>query len=100
VAPAVGTVDGSWFGAGLQPVFKLDGFSAGLRFEYFSDNEGTRTGAPGTDLSVWNATVTPGYTVDDALMFRAEYRFDQASEDIFAGENNQHTVAGAVSYLF
>lgn len=99
-APAVGTVDGSWMGFGLQPVLKVDAFSFGARFEYFADKEGTRTGAPGTDVKVWNVTATPGYTIDEALQLRAEYRLDGANEEIFNGEDKQHTVAAAVSYLF
>jgi len=99
-APGVGTVDGSWLGVGVQPVLKVEGFSLGARFEYFADTKGTRTGAPGTDVKVWNATVTPGYTIDDALQLRAEYRFDKADQDIFNNKDKQHTVAAAVSYLF
>lgn len=99
--PTAGTVDGSWFGVGLQPVLTVDAFSAGLRFEYFADNDGTRTGAPGTDINVFNLTVAPGYTFDDALLIRAEYRFDKANEPVFPeNEDQQHTIAAAVSYMF
>jgi hypothetical protein len=108
--------DASWFGFGLQPVLTLDEFSLGARFEYFMDNGGSRTATGITeasgdpaDLSVWNLTLTPGYTVDEALQIRAEYRLDSASEDIFAedfstaepdAESMQHTIAVAVAYMF
>lgn len=98
-------VDGSWFGFGVQPVFKFGQASLGARFEYFADKNGTRTLSPiGTDLNVWNATITPGYSVDGWLV-RAEFRFDSASEAIFtrnnaASEKSQSTVAAAVSYMF
>jgi hypothetical protein len=104
--PSPGDIDGSWWGVGLQPVLTVDAFSAGLRFEYFADDGGSRTGTfsqdPNnpTDVSVWNLTVTPGYTVDEALQLRAEYRLDKASENIFYGESTQHTVAAAVAYMF
>jgi hypothetical protein len=112
--PATGlptSTDASWVGFGLQPVIKVDGFSAGLRFEYFADNDGARTGF-GDELSVWNLTVTPGYTFDEKLQIRAEFRHDQASEEVFIGdlggadgvtrelEKSQQTIAAAVAYMF
>jgi hypothetical protein len=100
----IGPVDASWVGFGVQPVLKSGGFSAGLRFEYFSDTEGSRTGATGTDINVWNLTVTPGYSIE-GWMARAEYRLDSANEPIFFGssgasQEQQHTIAAAVSYMF
>jgi hypothetical protein len=96
-------------GFGIQPVLKVDGFSAGLRFEYFKDNDGARTGF-GDEISVWNLTVTPGYTFDEKLQVRAEFRHDQASEEVFTGdldsagqrefEKGQQTIAVAVAYIF
>jgi hypothetical protein len=106
----ISTDDGSWFGFGLQPVLTVDAFSLGLRFEYFADNNGGRTGNLGTDTNVWNLTLTPGYTIDEALQLRAEYRFDSANERIFGTddpatadnevEDSQHTIALAVAYMF
>ncbi|HEX9619727.1 MAG TPA: outer membrane beta-barrel protein, partial [Polyangiaceae bacterium] len=95
---AVNGDDASWFGFGVQPVLAFDEASVGARFEFFSDGDGARTGIE--DLSVWNLTLTPGYTFDEALTFRAEYRLDSASEDVFNGEGQQHTVALGAHYVF
>jgi len=99
--------DASWFGVGLQPVLTLDEFSFGARFEYFVDENGSRTGNAGTDINAWNLTLTPGYTIDEKLQLRAEYRMDSANEDILAtdsgggdGDNMQHTIAVAAAYMF
>ena len=52
------------------------------------------------DTSYLSATITPGYTFDDAFRLRAEYRLDSASEDVLNGEGTQHTVAVAADYQF
>jgi hypothetical protein len=107
--------DASWFGVGLQPVLTVDAFSLGARFEYFVDNDGARTaftdanGDP-AELGLWNFTITPGYTVDEKLQLRAEYRIDGASEDVFTSDqpepdpdkpvSTQHTIALAAAYMF
>jgi hypothetical protein len=103
-------VDGSWFGFGIQPVIKVDEFSAGLRFEYFMDDGGSRIGNWGTDTSLWNITLTPGYTFDEKLQVRAEFRYDKSNEEIFTGdldsdgarelESAQQTIAVGVAYMF
>jgi hypothetical protein len=108
IDPATGAITrfkGTWYGFGVQPVFKFGDASLGARFEYFGDKNGTRTALPvGQDLNVLNFTVTPGYTIDGWFV-RAEYRFDNASRAVF-GRNNaapaktQSTIAVGLSYMF
>jgi len=108
--PTPSLVDGSWVGFGIQPVFKYEEFSAGLRFEYFIDNGGSRTQNWGTDTNVWNVTLTPGYTFDEKLQFRAEFRYDGSNETVYLGDiddagdqeflDAQYTIAAAVAYMF
>ena len=86
------------YGAGGWPAFLAH--TAFFSAYGMPDSKLKLTGNPGSDLAVWNATITPGYTFAGALMLRAEYRFDKADEQVFAGEDTQHTVDGAVSYAF
>ncbi|MCI0706244.1 MAG: porin [Ignavibacteriae bacterium] len=74
-------VDTKWFGFGLQPVIPLSStIDLGLRAEYFADDQGARTGAPG--LAAYNVTVVPAFKYD-GITFRVEYRFDNANQEVF-----------------
>jgi hypothetical protein len=102
----------SWVGFGLQPVVKMDAASLGLRFEYFSDKGLSRTGTGaalnmamdpnGTDtVGLYNFTITPGYTLASAMLLRAEFRVDGASQPIlWAGKKTQETLSLGASYSF
>jgi hypothetical protein len=104
----------SWLGFGVQPVFTMDAFKLGGRFEWFQDKGLSRTAgnlglipdptvpaALGYDkLSFMNFTITPGYTLADAFTVRAEYRMDIASEEVFDNEKSQSTVAIGAHYVF
>jgi hypothetical protein len=95
-----GREDATWIGFGIQPVVNVDAFSAGLRVEYFSDPDGARA-ALGEDMSFWNFTITPGYTLAEGFTARAEYRLDMASEDVFYdGESTNSTIALGAHYMF
>ncbi len=88
-----------------------------LRGEYFDDNNGTRLPnglpgdpafTPGTYQNAWEVTGTFKVVLAEGLMFRTEYRYDSAKHDLFEKEqhlsghfqNDQHTIAGELSYVF
>lgn len=114
------TKSATWIGVGVQPVVKVDAMSLGLRFEFFNDSGLSRSGLGGTinpkdpttgvlvdptntkdKVSLWNLTLTPGYTIAGALLCRAEFRVDGASEPaLWAGKKTQETLSLGVSYMF
>lgn len=101
-AAADGT-DAAWWGVGVQPVLKvLDALSIGARAEALRDRDGARTGA---DQTLYNLTVTPGYTAAPGLVVRAELRADWSSEDVFPDEDgilhdSQWVAAAEAIYAF
>ncbi len=114
-APAM---DSDWFAiAGYATYQYTDALGFAMRLEYFSDENGNRTGLvgavpvdptflPGEDLEVWEITGTVNYWVTDNLLTRAELRYDSADEDVFLGdgfgdfEDSQFTLGLAATYLF
>ncbi len=81
-AETFGTVDATWIGFGIQPVIALsDNVDLGARIEYFADNDGVRTFGI-KDFNALNITIVPTFKYD-GFVFRFEYRFDNASEEIF-----------------
>ncbi|HEX3849980.1 MAG TPA: outer membrane beta-barrel protein, partial [Polyangiaceae bacterium] len=91
--------------------------SLGLRFEYFNDSGLSRSGLAGVinprdmatgtlantkdKVGLWNLTLTPGYTIAGALLARAEFRVDGASEAaLWAGKKTQETISLGASYMF
>lgn len=74
--------DDSWFGVGIQPVFKLDDrLSLGVRGEMFRDDKGSRGALPQAFL--FNVTVTPAFALTPNLVLRAEARLDVSDKDAF-----------------
>ena len=75
---------GGFYGAALYPQLATsDAFTIGLRAEYFVEDK--NFGAIGTgvdDSSVFAATITGSYTVDN-LTIKPELRLDSASDDAF-----------------
>ena len=113
------TKSATWVGFGIQPVVKVDAYSLGARFEFFNDSGLSRSGlgnainpkdAMGAlidptntkdKVSLWNLTLTPGYTIAGALLCRAEFRIDGASEPaLWAGKKTQETISLGASYMF
>jgi hypothetical protein len=107
---ANGDKTANWIGFGIQPVVKVDAYSLGARFEYFSDKGLSRTSgfsaagvaAAGKDkVGLWNFTITPGYTIASALLLRAEFRVDGASEEVlWNGKKTQTSLAFGAAYTF
>ncbi len=84
-----------------------------LRGEFFDDSDGTRLAPPnGGYQNVWEVTATGKIVLAEGLMLRAEYRYDSARHDQFERElvglppdgsqfrDDQHTIAGELSYVF
>lgn len=109
----------TWVGFGLQPVLKVDAFQLGARFEYFSDNQMSRAifaqainpkDADGNlvdptntkdKVSYWTLGIAPGYTIASALLLRAEFRVDGASEEVlWNAKKTQTSLTLAASYYF
>jgi hypothetical protein len=96
---------GDWWGAAIylsQTLCKYANFNA--RAEYFNDDDGCR----GLDSSVTGLTLSlaitpfPDHQCLKNLVFRPEFRWDRASDDIFNDRNdkNQFTVAGDLVFVF
>jgi len=84
-----------------------------LRGEYFDDSDGTRLPTPGgagfgNYQNAWEVTGTFKVVLAEGLMFRTEYRYDAARNALYekhlVGEDDtqddQHTVAAELSYVF
>ena len=114
------TKSASWFGFGLQPVYKMDAFQIGARFEFMQDKGLSRTGLyssvinpadPTTGalandknkVSIWTLGIAPGYTIAQALLLRAEFRVDGANEEFLTMSQDKKTQTSltlAASYYF
>jgi len=107
--------DASWMGFGLQPLVHISKlFGLGLRYEYFMDDQLSRTGStffgPVTpaginDLTLQNFSVAPTLWLTPSLTARAEFRMDMASEKVYldskqAGTKNQMEIAADVVATF
>ena len=90
---------GGFLGAALYPQYTVsDAFAIGLRGEYFAEDE--NFGAIGTgvaDSSVFAATLTGSYTIDD-LIIKPEIRLDSASDDAFL-DNDLAATKSLASFL-
>jgi hypothetical protein len=84
-----------------------------FRGEYFDDSDGTRLPTPGgagfgDHQNAWEVTTTFKVVLAEGLMFRTEYRYDAAKEELYenyptAGDDtqdDQHTIAAELSYVF
>ncbi|MCC6763083.1 MAG: porin [Deltaproteobacteria bacterium] len=85
-----------------------------VRGEYFDDSDGTRLPTPdgdgfGNHQSAWEVTTTFKVVLAEGLMFRTEYRYDAAQHQLYEKslvgdvdnyQNDQHTIAGELSYVF
>jgi hypothetical protein len=77
-----------------------------VRGEYFDDSDSTRLGGTfGQDQQDWEVTGTFKLVLAEGLMARAEYRYDNARRNVFlrnvgGTQDDQHTVAAELSYVF
>jgi len=73
--------DAAWLGFGLQPLYHFSEKTClGLRYEYFKDSDGARTGVV---QALQNISVVPTYFLTEGLMGRAELRLDISDEEVF-----------------
>jgi Putative beta-barrel porin-2, OmpL-like. bbp2 len=88
----------------------LASFSLSQRIEWFSDEDGVRTG---TAQDLWEATTTLKWKITDHLQARFEFRHDDSSKKVFSKQiyrrgdesitqfiGHQNTVAAELAYLF
>ncbi len=72
---------GTWFGAGLQPLVHISSmYGVGLRYEYFDDLDGVKTGQK---QALNDISVVPTVWVNKYLTVRAEYRVDISNKNDF-----------------
>jgi len=99
--PGVGNAN--WTGiAGIVRYPFSDKLALNLRVEYFKDSDGARTGVK---QKLYEATVTPEYTVSDNMVVRAEYRHDSSDQPVFdkkdpAAAKSQDTLGFNALYHF
>ncbi len=76
---------GGFMGAALYPQYTIsETFAIGLRGEYFAeDGDFGAIGSGVEDTSVFAATLTGSFTIEDNLIIKPELRFDSASDDAF-----------------
>ena len=108
--------------SGIAAIDLPDAFAVPIGFavrgEYFDDSDGTRlpnglvdstpTFATGLYQNAWEVTATFKVVLTEGLMFRTEYRYDSARNDLFEKEehrsgdfrDDQQTVAAELSYVF
>jgi hypothetical protein len=79
-----------------------------VRGEYFDDSDGSRLGGTfGDHQNVWEVTTTAKLVLAEGLWARVEYRYDNVEHehpvflrDVGGLQEDQHTVAGELSYVF
>lgn len=90
---------GKWWGfAGIINHDITDSFGLALRGEYFDDRDGARLLV--NRLDIWEMTLTANIKIRENLLVRPEIRYDEASEDIFNGRNDELTTSVSFAYLF
>ena len=91
--------NGTWWGfSGIVSQDITDSFGLAFRGEYFDDNDGARTGVMG--LQVSEVTLTANIKIRENLLVRPEVRYDDADQEIFAGQDNELTTAIDFAYMF
>ncbi|MCR4321877.1 MAG: porin [Candidatus Brocadiaceae bacterium] len=91
--------NGKWWGiSGIINQDITDSFGLALRAEYFDDRDGARLGVD--KLDIWEITLTANIKIRENLLVRPEIRYDEASEEVFAGSDGQLTTAIGVAYMF
>jgi hypothetical protein len=91
-----------WYGAaGIAKYDVNDLFSVALRYEYFKDKDGVRTG---TAQRLQEVTLTPEFRIAKGLILRPEYRHDWSDKEAFpengGGKKSQDTIALGVMYTW
>lgn len=91
--------DWTGFLVGLQPLYHMGAAQVGVRYEFFSEDDGSTT------TTVNSIALAPGYKLTQNTLIRAEYRIDFASEKIFEDDKgsmtkNDQLLGGELNYTF
>jgi hypothetical protein len=98
-----------WYGVAGYAIYQVnDKLSLNFRAEGFADPDGVRTGFQepgyGPGVTAWEITPTVSYQIIDGLLWRAEYRHDEADKRFFEKNSNmirgQDTVETELIYAF
>jgi hypothetical protein len=88
-----GTESAAWYGAAVYGKYALSpSVDLAARAEYFDDPDAVR----GIGTSVFEGTVTPSLKLGDAVVLRADFRLDVASDDIFVTDDSPMTADGDI----
>jgi len=91
--------NGQWWGfAGIINQDLSDAVGVAFRGEYFDDKDGARLGVD--ELDIWEITGTVNIKIRENLLVRPEIRYDEANQEVFAGQDNELTTAISVAYMF
>ncbi|HLY76176.1 MAG TPA: porin [Planctomycetota bacterium] len=105
----------NWGGAAVYLKDQLTRWYApSIRAEYFRDgtggvtgfNVGNQPGKPVGKVHLWEVTFSNEFRINDNLLFRAEYRHDRASKDMFEegndvqGRHGQDTIGLEAIFMF
>jgi hypothetical protein len=94
-------LDLSYLGFGLQPVYVIDAFQIGFRYEFLSGGNGESKG-----LFLNSLSLAPGFKLTPNSLLRVEYRMDFASDKVFADDKavantkNDKVVTAELNYTF
>jgi len=91
---------GKWSGLALFGSMTMDAKrSIGMRFEWFDDKDGVRTG---TAAKIGSLTGTFNYQISEGFRLRAELRRDWSNEQLFASDsgNRKNQMTGLISAEF
>jgi hypothetical protein len=81
--------DAEWYGGAGYVVLTLsDEFSFALRGEVFDDTDGSRFLLTPEGATAWEVTPTFSYQVSSGLLWRTEYRHDEADKAVFQHDSN------------
>jgi len=98
-----------WYGVAGYAIYQVnDKLSLNFRAEGFADPDGVRTGFQepgyGPGVTAWEVTPTVAYQIMDGLLWRAEYRHDEADKRFYEKDSNmirgQDTIATELIYAF
>ncbi len=79
--------DGNWYGGAAYAIVNLtDALQLTMRGEVFDDPDGLKTGLS-NGATLWEVSPTLTYWINDHLMFRVEYRHDEANKPLFPARN-------------
>ncbi len=84
-----GRTGANWYGVGAYTLLSLtDAMQLTLRAELFDDPDGIKTGAT-NGATLWEVSPAFSYWFNDHVLWRIEYRHDEANKRIFPANDGQ-----------